>query len=103
MEVVYSFWDGSGHRKAIEVKKGCTIGKFLEYAKLQLSPDFPEIRGISADSLMYVKEDLIIPLVSGECYHHLCDAQAYSLSLSLCLCGNIISCVVRYSMCLSMI
>jgi hypothetical protein len=63
MEVVYSFWDGSGHRKAIELKKGCTIGKFLEYAKLQLSPDFPEIRGIGSDSLMYVKEDLIIPPV----------------------------------------
>lgn len=63
MEVVYSFWDGSGHRKAIELKKGCTIGKFLEYAKLQLSPDFPEIRCIGSDSLMYVKEDLIIPPV----------------------------------------
>lgn len=61
IEVTYSFWDGSGHRKAIEVKKGCTIGRFLEFVKLQLSPEFPELRCVGSDSLMYVKEDLIIP------------------------------------------
>jgi protein FAM50 len=29
LEVVYSYWDGSGHRKVIQVTKGTTIGKFL--------------------------------------------------------------------------
>lgn len=61
LEVVYSYWDGSGHRKAIEVKKGTTIGKFLDMVKGQLATEFHELRNISGDSLLYVKEDLIIP------------------------------------------
>jgi protein FAM50 len=27
----------------------------------QIAPDFPEIRGVAIENLMYVKEDLIIP------------------------------------------
>ncbi|CAM9288829.1 unnamed protein product, partial [Ectocarpus fasciculatus] len=61
MEVVYSYWDGSGHRKAMQVKKGATVGRFLELVKMQLSTEFPEVRGLGTDSLLYVKEDLIIP------------------------------------------
>ncbi|KZV73420.1 XAP5-domain-containing protein [Peniophora sp. CONT] len=57
IEVVYSYWDGSGHRKSVVCKKGDAIGSFLEKARLQ----FPELRGVSADNLMYIKEDLIIP------------------------------------------
>lgn len=63
VEVVYSYWDGTGHRKAIEVKKGCTIGQFLSYTKIQLSDEFPELRNISPDDMLYVKEDMIIPHV----------------------------------------
>eukprot|EP00607_Mallomonas_marina_P008448 CAMPEP_0182423782 /NCGR_PEP_ID=MMETSP1167-20130531/9864_1 /TAXON_ID=2988 /ORGANISM="Mallomonas Sp, Strain CCMP3275" /LENGTH=354 /DNA_ID=CAMNT_0024603057 /DNA_START=34 /DNA_END=1098 /DNA_ORIENTATION=+ len=61
LEVVYSYWDGSGHRKSIEIKKGTTIGKFLELVKGQLAGEFHEMRNVSADNLIYVKEDLIIP------------------------------------------
>lgn len=61
MEVIYSYWDGSGHRKAIEVRKGCTIGQFLQFTKLQLQDEFPEIRGISSEDMIYVKEDMMIP------------------------------------------
>ncbi|KAF9475851.1 XAP5-domain-containing protein [Pholiota conissans] len=57
IEVVYSFWDGSGHRKSVMCKKGDDIGCFLEKCRAQ----FPELRGVSVDNLMYVKEDLIIP------------------------------------------
>ncbi|EIN07249.1 XAP5-domain-containing protein [Punctularia strigosozonata HHB-11173 SS5] len=57
IEIVYSFWDGSGHRKSVMCKKGDEIGTFLEKARQQ----FPELRSVSADNLMYVKEDLIIP------------------------------------------
>ena len=60
IEVVFSFWDGSGHRRSLKVKKGTTIGDFLDTAKAQ----FREIRKLSADQLMFIKEDLIIP-------HHL--------------------------------
>ena len=61
LEVTYSYWDGSGHRKSIQVKKGTTIGRFLELVKQQLVAEFHELRLLSADSLIYVKEDLIIP------------------------------------------
>lgn len=64
LEVTYSYWDGSGHRRAIRVKKGTTIGRFLELVKQQILPEFPEIRLVSSDSLLYVKEDLIIPHVT---------------------------------------
>ncbi|CCA73167.1 related to xap-5 protein [Serendipita indica DSM 11827] len=57
VEVVYSYWDGSGHRKSVKVKKGDKISTFLEKARQQ----FPELRGINVDNLMYIKEDLIIP------------------------------------------
>lgn len=61
LNVVYSYWDGSGHRKEINVKKGTTIGKFLELVKTQLSAEFYSLRSLSSDSLIYIKEDLIIP------------------------------------------
>ncbi|TFK42417.1 XAP5, circadian clock regulator-domain-containing protein [Crucibulum laeve] len=60
IEVVYSYWDGSGHRKSVMCKKGDDIGSFLEKCRQQ----FPELRGVSVDNLMYVKEDIIIP------HHH---------------------------------
>ncbi|KAJ7273337.1 XAP5, circadian clock regulator-domain-containing protein [Mycena rebaudengoi] len=60
IEVTYSYWDGSGHRKSVICKKGDEISTFLEKCRHQ----FPELRGVSTDNLMYVKEDLIIP------HHH---------------------------------
>ncbi|KAI0709181.1 XAP5-domain-containing protein [Earliella scabrosa] len=57
IEITYSYWDGSGHRKSVMCKKGDTISTFLEKCRQQ----FPELRGVSVDNLMYVKEDLIIP------------------------------------------
>ncbi|WVQ79185.1 hypothetical protein IAT38_001281 [Cryptococcus sp. DSM 104549] len=57
IEITYSFWDGSGHRKSVECKKGDTIGTFLGKCRSQ----FPELRGTSVENLMYIKEDLIIP------------------------------------------
>ncbi|KAG8895162.1 hypothetical protein FRC00_007854 [Tulasnella sp. 408] len=55
IEVTYSYWDGSGHRKS--VTKGDDIGTFLGKCREQ----FPELRGVGVDNLMYIKEDLIIP------------------------------------------
>lgn len=60
IEVVFSFWDGSGHRRSLKIRKGATIEEFLDVAKEQ----FREIRKLPADQLMFVKEDLIVP-------HHL--------------------------------
>lgn len=62
LEVTYSYWDGSGHRRNCVVERGFTIGQFLQKAKAELEKsDFPELRTVGSDTLMYVKEDLIIP------------------------------------------
>ncbi|KAK7020440.1 FAM50 like protein [Favolaschia claudopus] len=60
IEITYSYWDGSGHRKSVTCKKGDQISTFLEKCRHQT----PELRGVSTDNLMYIKEDLIIP------HHH---------------------------------
>jgi protein FAM50 len=57
VEITYSYWDGSGHRNSVQCKKGDTIASFLEKCRQQI----PELKGITVDSLMYIKEDLIIP------------------------------------------
>ena len=64
LEVVYSYWDGSGHRKTLTLEKGTSIETFLIMVRDQCSEEFRELRAAPADSLMYIKEDLIIP-------HHL--------------------------------
>jgi protein FAM50 len=59
LEVTYSYWDGTGHRKVMSIQKGTSIGRFLELAK----QEFKELRGVSSDGLMFVKEDSILPHV----------------------------------------
>lgn len=61
LEITYSYWDGSGHRRSIKVRKGDTIGQFLKCVRDQLGPEFREMRGVSVDNLMYIKEDIILP------------------------------------------
>lgn len=61
LEIVYSYWDGSGHRRTVECRKGDSIGDFLEKVRQDLSAEFRELSAISADALLYVKEDLMIP------------------------------------------
>ncbi|KAL3773472.1 hypothetical protein ACHAW5_010839 [Stephanodiscus triporus] len=61
LEVTYSYWDGTGHRRAVRCRKGDTVGKFLECARAELAREFREMTNVSSDALLYVKEDLIIP------------------------------------------
>lgn len=61
LEIVYSYWDGSGHRRNVVVQKGDTVGDFLEQCRKALCREFSELRGVGAETLLYVKEDLIIP------------------------------------------
>jgi len=61
IEITYSYWDGSGHRRTITVSKGTRIDQFLEKCRKELMEAFHELRGVSAENLMYIKEDLIIP------------------------------------------
>ncbi|KAH8096527.1 hypothetical protein JL720_3904 [Aureococcus anophagefferens] len=55
------YWDGSGHRRTLEITKGHTIAKFLAASLAQLEHEFPDLRRVHVDNLMYVKEDLVIP------------------------------------------
>ena len=61
LEVTFSYWDGSGHRRTTILEKGVTIGKFLEKVKSELRGEFRDLQNANADDLMYIKEDLIIP------------------------------------------
>lgn len=63
LEVVYSYWDGSGHRRTIQIKRGSTIGQFINECRKTLEKDFPELKSVSNDNLLYIKEDLILPHV----------------------------------------
>ncbi|XP_003737320.1 protein FAM50 homolog [Galendromus occidentalis] len=60
IQITFSYWDGSGHRRVVEMKKGNSIYQFLQRCLETLRKDFHELRVVSADQLMYVKEDLII-------------------------------------------
>jgi protein FAM50 len=55
LEITYSYWDGSGHRRKITVRHGDSIGTFLKQVREQLAPQFRELRAVSVDNLMYVK------------------------------------------------
>lgn len=57
VNITYSYWDGSGHRRVLRCKKGTTIGRFLSMVQTQ----FKELRNVSANDLVFIKEDLIIP------------------------------------------
>ncbi|RNA11908.1 hypothetical protein BpHYR1_052171 [Brachionus plicatilis] len=63
IEIDYSYWDGSGHRRSIRLKKGNTIQQFLHKCLEQLRAEnqFAELKVTSVDQLMYVKEDIILP------------------------------------------
>ncbi|KAJ2407880.1 hypothetical protein J3F80_002490 [Coemansia sp. RSA 2526] len=57
IEITYSYWDGTGHRKQATCQKGWTIAQFLNQCRSQV----PELRSCSVDNLVYIKEDVIIP------------------------------------------
>ena len=44
LEVTYSYFDGSGHRRVITVKRGNTIGEFLKQVRDELAQEFKDIR-----------------------------------------------------------
>ncbi|KAM3695528.1 hypothetical protein ACJW31_07G139400 [Castanea mollissima] len=60
LQITYSYWDGAGSRRVLQVWKGDAIGEFLRAVQQQLAPEFREIRTTLVENLLYVK-DLIIP------------------------------------------
>lgn len=61
IEITYSYWDGSGHRRSVKMKKGDTIQRFLMKCLESLRRDFHELKAVTVEQMMYIKEDLIIP------------------------------------------
>lgn len=61
VELTFNYWDGSGHRHKVQIKKGYTIEQFLNCALEELVRVYPDVRCASVDMLMFVKADLIIP------------------------------------------
>ena len=61
IEITYSYWDGSGHRRQALMKKGNTVSQFLHKCLESLRKEFNDLKVVTVDQLMYVKEDLIIP------------------------------------------
>lgn len=59
--ITFSYWDGSGHRRSVTMKKGNSIYQFLQKCLELLRKEFNELKTVMADQLMYVKEDLILP------------------------------------------
>lgn len=61
IEVTYSYYDGSGHRRKILIKQKNTIGQFINKCVDNLKHEFTNLRSASCETLMFVKEDLILP------------------------------------------
>lgn len=57
IDVTYSYWDGAGHRFTTRVSKGTTISGFLNKCRAQVK----QLRNASVDTLMFIKEDIILP------------------------------------------
>ncbi|PNF31339.1 FAM50-like protein [Cryptotermes secundus] len=61
IDITFSYWDGSGHRRTVRMKKGSSMYQFLQKCLELLRKEFSELKTVTADQLMYVKEDLILP------------------------------------------
>jgi len=62
LQITYSYWDGSGHRRECTIRKGDSVGEgFLEVVRKDLCREFRELKNVASDALLYVKEDLILP------------------------------------------
>lgn len=63
VDLVFSYWDGSGHRRSMRIKKRMTIQMFLSKALEMLRREnaFNELKSASVDQLIFVKDDVILP------------------------------------------
>ena len=67
IEITYSYWDGSGHRRVMRMKKGNTIQQFLQKCLEQLKNEFNELKSSSVDRLMYIKVSLLFQDLFNAC------------------------------------
>lgn len=53
----YCFYDGTSQRKSMKLRKGETVRYFLDEARLH----FPELKGVSLNDLMFIKDHFYVP------------------------------------------
>lgn len=78
------------------------MGQFLSECRKSLEKDFPELRSVATDNLMYIKEDLILPHVSVvSAMSDMGNGEARGLLRRVCGRANmkhsVMSCVERVS------
>lgn len=63
MRVAFVFYEGQGSTNHYEVQipRGFTVGQFLDRARTEIQKEFKELRNAPVESLLYIKEDLILP------------------------------------------
>ena len=61
LTVTFSYWSGGGGRRFVTVKQKDTVRTFLKIAMKDLEDEFRELSKLGPESMMYVKEDCIIP------------------------------------------
>jgi protein FAM50 len=63
VDLVFSYWDGSGHRRSLRIKKRMTVQMFLTKALdiVRRENAFNELKSASVDQLIFVKDDVILP------------------------------------------
>jgi len=45
IEITFSYWDGSNHRRTMRIERGTSIVDFLEMARKELEKNFISLRG----------------------------------------------------------
>ncbi|KAI4968572.1 hypothetical protein ZWY2020_045902 [Hordeum vulgare] len=61
-----AYWDGTGHMRAIQVRKGDSIGEFLRANHQQLAPEFHQVRTTSVQNLLYIRK-ISLSLINTAC------------------------------------
>lgn len=61
LEICFNYWDGTNKINASSIQMSRTVGAFLRKIKEELYKEYPELRTISDDGLMFVVFDTIIP------------------------------------------
>jgi len=57
LEIVFSYWDGSGHRRTVTCRKGDSISAFLELVRKDLAKEFREMQNVASDALLVSSVD----------------------------------------------
>lgn len=59
IDIMYNYWDGTGLRRNLRIQKGESISQFLT----KVITEVEELHKRTSESLMFVKDDYIIPSV----------------------------------------